>query len=373
MGNVLLDEHRKGDPAEFYQRWLQQNPDLLRMEILAENKLFKSCSYKLNGRYVVLKAFFKRDLAPITDYFKVSAYPTQIFDTLNRMTEKEKSVHIMPVKLISRTTSQSFVVAYRQKMFQTLEEDISSKQSKIDLKKRILPFKIEWLIYQMINAVHTVHRNFNFYHGHIRTSNFLETTYGFLTLTDFANYKPLYMFEDSEEGLPEFRLFYSSSIHNCTLAPEKITESSEFTNFSKTLERNPSKLFSSINHEEWISTNASYMDQNLSASSQPQNREKQSSPKNRHVSLSSTFDKINVIGSVNKMQEMDIFSLGCSILEVLRDGKPLLTYEKLIKFKKGEYSLQGFIEQGCKNLKGLPQGDRESLIKLLTKMLSLSP
>lgn len=56
----------------------------------------------------------------------------------------------------------------------------------------------EWMIYQMIKAVYTVHKNFNFYHGHIRTSNFIITTYNYLMLTDFAFYKPLYMIEDSE-------------------------------------------------------------------------------------------------------------------------------------------------------------------------------
>lgn len=33
---------------------------------------------------------------------------------------------------------------------------------------------------------------------------------------------------------------------------------------------------------------------------------------------------------------MDIFSLGCSIMKVLRDGKPLQNYEKLLRFKKGD-------------------------------------
>lgn len=42
---------------------------------------------------------------------------------------------------------------------------------------------------------------------------------------------------------------------------------------------------------------------------------------------------------MNSLQRMDVFSLGCSILEVLRDGKVLLNYENLLKFKKGEFSL----------------------------------
>lgn len=54
----------------------------------------------------------------------------------------------------------------------------------------------------MIQAVVILHRKFNFYHGHIRSSNFISTSYGYLMLTDFGFYKPLYMFEDSEKGLP---------------------------------------------------------------------------------------------------------------------------------------------------------------------------
>jgi phosphoinositide-3-kinase regulatory subunit 4 len=71
----------------------------------------------------------------------------------------------------------------------------------------------------MIVAVHTVHEKFNLYHGNIRTSNFLLTNYSYLMLADFANYKPNYILQDTEQGLAEFRLFYSSSIDKCNLAP----------------------------------------------------------------------------------------------------------------------------------------------------------
>ena len=58
------------------------------------------------------------------------------------------------------------------------------------------------MIYQMIRCVRNLHSRFNLYHGHIRTSNFVVTTYGYLMLTDFAFYQPLYILEDTEEGLP---------------------------------------------------------------------------------------------------------------------------------------------------------------------------
>lgn len=99
------------------------------------------------------------------------------------------------------------------------------------------------MIYQAIRSVKTLHRKFNLFHGHIRTSNFVVTTSGYVMLTDFAFYKPLYMFEDTEEGLPELRLFYGSSYENCTLAPEKIAYRADFAN----RERNPAKIFQSYN------------------------------------------------------------------------------------------------------------------------------
>lgn len=71
----------------------------------------------------------------------------------------------------------------------------------------------------MILSLYTVHKDFNLYHGNLRTSNFLITTYDYVILTDFGCFKPLYMSEDTDNGLSEFRLFYSSSIDKCTLAP----------------------------------------------------------------------------------------------------------------------------------------------------------
>jgi hypothetical protein len=43
-------------------------------------------------------------------------------------------------------------------------------------------------------------------------------------LTDLAFYKPAYMLSGNEEGWSEFQLFYASSVDNCTLAPEKLTD-----------------------------------------------------------------------------------------------------------------------------------------------------
>lgn len=76
----------------------------------------------------------------------------------------------------------------------------------------------------MIFSTFTVHEHFNIYHGNIRTSNFLITSYQYLLLTDFAPHKPNYILQDTEQGLSEFRLFYASSVEKCNLAPEKLSK-----------------------------------------------------------------------------------------------------------------------------------------------------
>lgn len=53
----------------------------------------------------------------------------------------------------------------------------------------------------MLFTVYTIHETFNIYHGNIRTSNFLVSSYQYLFLTDFATYKPNYILQDTEQGL----------------------------------------------------------------------------------------------------------------------------------------------------------------------------
>ena len=108
------------------------------------------------------------------------------------------------------------------------------------LKKYSFNYLSGWVIFQMIMAIDVLHSQVNIYHGNVRTSNFLSTTYEYLILTDIANYKPTYILEDTEQGLAEFRLFYSTSLEKCNLAPEKLQGRNESANKIK----RPEYLFS---------------------------------------------------------------------------------------------------------------------------------
>ena len=76
----------------------------------------------------------------------------------------------------------------------------------------------------------------------------------------------------------------------------------------------------------------------------------------------------NFTKHIEDQKRMDIFSLACSILEVLRDGKTILTYEDLLKLRKNEFNLEEYVENATKNLE-----DGKEVKELLLKMLQLNP
>jgi hypothetical protein len=66
MGNALLDEYKKNNPVDIYERWLEQNPDLLGKELLSDNKLFRASSFKYNNKNIKIRVYFKRDTLSIS-------------------------------------------------------------------------------------------------------------------------------------------------------------------------------------------------------------------------------------------------------------------------------------------------------------------
>ena len=53
---------------------------------------------------------------------------------------------------------------------------------------------------------------------------------------------------------------------------------------------------------------------------------------------------------MNNLKQMDFFSLGLCILEVLNDGKSSFSYESLLNLKKGKFSLEELIENTINSL-----------------------
>lgn len=60
--------------------------------------------------------------------------------------------------------------------------------------------------------------------------------------------------------------------------------------------------------------------------------------------------------------------MGCTVMDVLLNGKPMMSYENLLQLKKGEFSLQPIIQAATESL---PNG--EVLRSLLSSMLDICP
>ena len=117
-----------------------------------------------------------------------------------------------------------------------------------------------WLIYQMFLCLEICHEK-GVVHGDVKPENFLITNSDFVVLTDFAPFKPTLIANDDPTDFQYF--FDSSSRHSCYVAPERFVASAE-----------------------------------IAKSQQDQNYKKR-----------------------ELLPAMDVFSLGCTIAEILLDCK----------------------------------------------------
>lgn len=153
----------------------------------------------------------------------------------------------------------------------------------------------------------------NICHGDIKTENILVTSWNWILLTDFASYKPVYLPEDNPGS---FSFYFDTSQRRCCyLAPERFLNSVEFN------------------------------------------------------------EELNKNAELN--EKMDIFSLGCTIAEILLEGLPIFTLSQLYKYKKAEFipDLSGikdkYLREMVENMISLDPNDRLSAKEYLSKYKNL--
>lgn len=154
---------------------------------------------------------------------------------------------------------------------------------RLSLRPFLEPIEKAFLVFQMLKIIHELH-DLCIHHGDLKLENFLVTSWNWLMLADFANFtKPTFIPEDNPN---QYSFYYDSSDRRvCYIAPER------FFNSKKT-----SNLTQNINDEGKYS------------------------------------------GKDGITNEMDLFSLGCSVVELYSDGEPTFTLSQLFKFMKNEYT-----------------------------------
>lgn len=148
------------------------------------------------------------------------------------------------------------------------------------------PIEKKWIAYQLLNALRDAHSH-KVAHGDVKSENILVTSWNWVYLTDFASYKPTYLPLDDPSDFAFY--FDTSGRRSCYVAPER--------------------FFASGARPDGVSAMG--------------NTDRQ---KNGHVT-----------------EAMDVFSAGCVIAELFREGAPLFTLSQLFKYREGELNQDGLL------------------------------
>ena len=147
----------------------------------------------------------------------------------------------------------------------------------------------KWLTFQLLLAVEQCHK-LGVCHGDIKLENIMVSSWSWLTLTDFACFKPTFLPEDNPA---DFSYFFDTSRRRvCYIAPERFV---------------------------------------------------------RRVSGSESVtgglggDQDADTGLL--LQSMDVFSVGCCVGELFTDGVPMFDFSQLLSYRSGEYSPQEILDK----------------------------
>ena len=167
----------------------------------------------------------------------------------------------------SSILTERAVFIVRQYGKYSLYDRISTRPFLSNLEKR-------WLTFQLLWAVDQCH-SLNVCHGDIKLENIMVSSWSWLTLTDFASFKPTILPEDNPSDYNYF--FDTSRRGTCYIAPERFLPQGKISS----------------------------EDQNLGNGLKP---------------------------------TMDIFSVGCCIAELFTDGQTLFERSQLLAYRDGDTS-----------------------------------
>jgi phosphoinositide-3-kinase regulatory subunit 4 len=82
-----------------------------------------------------------------------------------------------------------------------------------------------WITFQLLSALAECHQR-GIYHGDIKMENVLVTSWNWILLSDFANFKPTHLPEDDPT---DFAYFFDSAMRrSCYIAPERFHSHAEY-------------------------------------------------------------------------------------------------------------------------------------------------
>ena len=273
MGNQLVGIA----PSQIYpvEHYIQDLTDQHRVSLkyqasLGSTRFFKVARCESEAGPVVVKVFVIHD--PSNDIKSFERRLKQLKDSLT------PTFNCLPFSYALLTEKAGFII--RQYGKYSLYDRISTRPFLSDLEKR-------WLAFQLLLAVSQCHR-LGVCHGDIKLENIIISSWSWLTLTDFASFKPTFLPEDNPA---DFSYFFDTSRRRvCYIAPERF--------ISRT-----------------------------------------------SVSESSSCQAELGQDKAEMVQSMDLFSVGCCIAELFTDGMTLFDFSQLLAYIGGEYQPEAVLDK----------------------------
>jgi len=219
--------------------------------------------------------------------------------------------NVLATQQVIETEAAAYLV--RQWLACSLYDRISTRPFITEMEKL-------WISYQLLYALHAAHER-NIAHGDLKCENVLVTSSLAVYVTDFASsFKPTYLPLDDPT---DFSLFFDTSgRRTCNIAPERFYDSvSDLPMGSNTMRGRTEDV-------ENVSDVLTY------------------EPYLEMLGLGRPNGRIT--------EAMDVFSLGCVLAELWRDGTPLFTLSQLFRYRRGDLDLDALLGEiqhvGIRNL-----------------------
>ncbi|SNX82431.1 related to VPS15 - ser/thr protein kinase [Melanopsichium pennsylvanicum] len=220
--------------------------------------------------------------------------------------------NVLTYQKIVETERAGYLI--RQWLHSNLYDRISTRPFLSAVEKR-------WITYQLLHAMRDAHER-GIAHGDLKCENVLVTTSLMIYVTDFASsFKPTFVPLDDPSDFSFF--FDTSGRRACYLAPERFYEAG-------------SKYGSGITGGQDAYDRLGSVQADL-------------------LGLGRQSGKVT--------QAMDVFSLGCVIAELWREGAPTFTLSQLFKYREGMFDVDAMLAD-------IPDDAVRELVK---SMISLDP
>lgn len=193
----------------------------------------------------------------------------------------------------------------------------SSLYDRISTRPFLTTIEKKWVTYQLLFAM-KASREKQIAHGDLKTENILVTSSLSVYVTDFAaSFKPVYLPLDDPADYAFF--FDTSGRRTCYVAPER------FYSADSDIAREKASLRTGV---------------------PPSN-----APTSAGVtSITSSGDPYSEILGLGKRdgkitEAMDVFSMGCVIAELWRDGTPMFTLSQMFRYREGQFDVAGSLAE----------------------------